>query len=230
MKENFETDYTLEVVSDLICPWCFIMKRRLDEAISTHSYEPRLEVRWRPYELNPDMPREGLDRVAYRSAKFGSWDRSLELDAQVTEAGSGDGLTFRHDLMKRTPNTLASHVLVHHAGQVGNQPAVVEALFQAYFSDGRDVGEIDTLLEIGIEQGMDAATIKQALSDEDLRSKVAQQAGSYRAAGLNGVPTLLLNRFVLTTGAVPAKQLAKLLQTGMNDRRVIEVGSRAKSA
>ena len=132
---------SLEVISDAICPWCWVAKHRLDRAIAALGPETAVEVTWRPFELNPDMPKDGLDRRAYRSHKFGSWERSQALDGQVAEAARSDGLVFRHELIGRTPNTRDAHRLIWLAGREGVQGAVVEALFSAYFHDGRDVGE-----------------------------------------------------------------------------------------
>jgi predicted DsbA family dithiol-disulfide isomerase len=139
------SSFRLDIVSDTICPWCYVGKRRLAAALPILEAEGlTFDVAWCPFQLNPTMPREGLDRRAYRSAKFGSWEKSHALDAQVTEAGASAGLVFRHDLMAKTPNTVASHALIHLARETGDaamQDGVVEALFSAYFTQGLDVGD-----------------------------------------------------------------------------------------
>jgi predicted DsbA family dithiol-disulfide isomerase len=144
----------VDVTSDLICPWCFVAKRRLDKASSILG--KTLAIRWHPFQLNPEMPVEGLDRRLYRSAKFGSWEQSQRLDAQVAAAGTEVGIRFRHDLMKRTPNTLKGHVLLAAALKDGVQiqDLVAERLFQAYFLNGEDVGDPTTLLGIARELGI----------------------------------------------------------------------------
>lgn len=131
----------IEVISDAICPWCWIAKRRLDSAIAAIAPDVTASVTWRPFELNPEMPKGGVDRRAYRSAKFGSWQHSRALDAQVAAAGRLEGLVFNHDKMERTPNTVDAHRLILLAGQQGKQDVVVEGLFAAYFDEGRDVGD-----------------------------------------------------------------------------------------
>ena len=117
------SSFRLDIVSDTICPWCYVGKRRLAAALPILEAEGlTFDVAWRPFQLNPTMPREGLDRRAYRSAKFGSWEKSQALDAQVTEAGASAGLVFRHDLMAKTPNTVASHALIRLARETGDAP------------------------------------------------------------------------------------------------------------
>ena len=144
----------VDVTSDLICPWCFVAKRRIERAASMLG--KLLEMRWHPFQLNPEMPVEGLDRRMYRSAKFGSWEQSQRLDAQVATAGKEVGIEFRHDLMKLTPNTFRGHVLLAAAlrGGLQIQSGVAERLFQAYFIKGEDVGDPATLLGIAREFGV----------------------------------------------------------------------------
>src|ERR1700730_7290309 len=145
MIENVATRITppadslvVDVTSDLICPWCFVAKRRLEKA--SLILGKTLEIRWHPLQLNPEMPVAGLDRRLYRCAKFGSWEQSQRLDSQVAAAGTEVGIRFRHDLMKRTPNTFRGHVLLAAALKDGvrTQNLVAERLFQAYFLNGED--------------------------------------------------------------------------------------------
>src|SRR3954464_14907495 len=126
--------FTIDIISDVICPWCFIGKRRLEKAVAALDGAHEVRVRWLPFQLNPQMPPEGVSRREYRTRKFGSWERSLELDAQVAAAGEGEGIHFAFERMERTPNTLDAHRLIWLAEQEGIQDAVVEALFRAYFS------------------------------------------------------------------------------------------------
>src|ERR1700733_13307413 len=138
-------------------------------ARSRHSPRTSQRLTWRSFELNPEMPKAGVDRRAYRSAKFGSWQRSQELDAQVAVAGRSDGLVFNHDKMERTPNTIDAHRLIRMAGQQGNQGDVVEGLFAAYFNEGRDVGDLTVLADVGASAGLDRTGILAMLaSDEGL--------------------------------------------------------------
>jgi DSBA-like thioredoxin domain len=119
----------IEVISDAICPWCWVAKRRLDRVIAALAPDVSASVTWRPFELNPEMPKAGVDRRAYRSAKFGSWQHSQALDGQVAAAGRSEGLVFNHDRIERTPNTVDAHRLIWLAGQQGKQDDVVEGLF-----------------------------------------------------------------------------------------------------
>src|SRR5436309_15758823 len=131
-------DLTIDIVSDVICPWCFIGKRRLEKALALLGEPAGVRVVWRPFQLNPRMPPGGMERRAYRTAKFGSWERSLALDAQVAEAGRGEGITFAFDRMVRTPNTLDAHRLLWLAGKLGVQDGVAESLFRGYLIAGAD--------------------------------------------------------------------------------------------
>lgn len=127
----------VDVISDVVCPWCYVGKRRLEKAIA--ALDRQVKVRWLPFQLNPTMPKEGISRREYRTRKFGSWERSLELDAQVAAAGKAEGIHFAFERIERTPNTLDAHRLIWLADQQGVQDAVVEALFRAYFTEGRDI-------------------------------------------------------------------------------------------
>ena len=190
---------TIDVISDVICPWCFIGKRRLEKALAGRP----ATVRWHPFQLNPDMPREGIDRKSYRIAKFGSWERSQELDAQVSAAGRGEGIAFNFDRMARTPNTLDPHRIIWLAGERGVQDAVVEALFLAYFTDGRDLSDRATLAEIAAGCGLDRAEVDGVLAGDaglDVVSAGEQQA---RRLGVSGVPFFVVNGRVALSGAQP---------------------------
>ena len=219
-----ENKFLLEVVSDTICPWCYVGKRRLETALAAIGDDLCFDIRWRPYELNPDMPREGLDRRTYRSRKFGSWEKSLELDAQVKAAGAPDGLDFHHERIEKTPNTLASHVLVRLAGEAAVQSDIVEALFRAYFTEGKDVGDPAVLTAIWTSAGLDQATIEHALTDKDLRAGLKAEARAFAQSGINGVPTILLNRFSLFSGAQRPALMERALRKAAAHKDVIAAG------
>jgi predicted DsbA family dithiol-disulfide isomerase len=201
----------LDIVSDAICPWCWIGKRNLDAALAQLAEEgERFTVHWRPFQLNPDMPREGVERSAYRAAKFGSLERSRELDAQVAAAGAAAGLEFRHDRMLRTPNTVDAHRLIRLAGEAGpaRQDAVVEALFRAYFQEGQDIGSRAVLAEVAVGAGMEAATVAAHLAGDAGEAEVRQEDLGFRRAGISGVPSFALEGHVLFSGAMPPERLA----------------------
>ena len=210
----------LDIVSDAICPWCWVGKRNMETAIATLAQEDgeRFEVHWRPFQLNPDMPAEGVDRAAYRAAKFGSAERSRQLDAQVAAAGAAAGLEFRHDRIRRTPNTLAAHRLIALAGEEGGpalQGRIVEALFRAYFHDGRDIGDPAELAAIAGEAGMDARAAANHLATDAGEAQVLAEDAGFRRLGLSGVPTFALQGHVLFSGAMPPETMAEALRRAL---------------
>lgn len=202
----------VDVTSDLICPWCFVAKRRLQKASSILG--KALEIRWHPFQLNPEMPLEGLDRRLYRSAKFGSWEQSQRLDAEVSAAGTGVGIRFRHDLMKRTPNTFRGHVLLAAALKNGLQiqNLVAERLFQAYFVNGEDVGDPTTLLRISHEFGVTAILRLEDLDSPALVREVKTAERKAASAGIRGVPQISFLGTVVANGAQKEELLAKSIR------------------
>jgi predicted DsbA family dithiol-disulfide isomerase len=217
MNDLLETDtqqtnsLVVEVVSDLICPWCFVAKRRVEKAAAILGR--RIEMHWFPFELNADMPVDGLDRRMYRSAKFGSWEQSQRLDAQVVAAGAEVGITFHHDRMKRTPNTLRGHVLLAAALKHGLeiQGKVAERLFQAYFVEGEDVGDPAILLGIAHEFGIAAISRVEDLDSPELVAEV-KAAERKVSAGVRGVPQISFGGQVLATGAQREEVLASAIR------------------
>ncbi|WP_203073415.1 DsbA family oxidoreductase [Falsiroseomonas ponticola] len=198
---------TIDVISDAICPWCWIGKRNLEAALAElRDQGLHFVVRWRPYQLNPDMPAEGVDRAAYRERKFGSLERSRQMDARLVEAGKAVGLDFRFDRMIRTPNTVAAHRVIRAAEAAGRQDAVVEALFRAYFHEGRDIGDHAVLAAVAAEAGLDGAAAMLA-TDEGVQEVLAEDMAA-RRAGLDGVPSFLMDRHLLFSGAMPGPSMA----------------------
>jgi predicted DsbA family dithiol-disulfide isomerase len=203
----------IDVVSDAICPWCWVGKRNLEAALAELAAEgERFEVHWRPFQLNPDMPREGVERDAYRAAKFGSVERSHQLDAQVAASGRAAGVEFRHDRMRRTPNTVDAHRVIRLAGDrpggAALQNAVVEALFRAYFQDGRDIGDPASLAEVVAEAGLDRDLVAAMLASREGEAEVRAEDEGFRRMGLSGVPTFALAGHVLFSGAMPPANMA----------------------
>jgi predicted DsbA family dithiol-disulfide isomerase len=199
---------TLDVISDAICPWCWIGKAHLDAALDELRQDGLdFRVRWRPFQLNPDMPVEGVERAQYRAQKFGSLERSRELDAQVADAGRAAGLGFRHDLMLRTPNTIAAHRVIRAAEEADVQDAVVAALFRAYFQDGRDIGDAATLDEIAAGAGLPG--MEAMLAGDEHREAVLAEDMAARRGGISGVPSFLMDRHLLFSGAMPGPRMAE---------------------
>jgi len=201
----------IDIVSDAICPWCYIGKRNLEAALAKLRTERlSFEVAWHPFQLNPDMPAEGVARAAYRAAKFGSAARSAEMDARVTEAAAGAGLAFRLDRIERTPNTVSAHRLAAYALAMGTavQDAVVEKMFAAYFVEGRDIGDSDVLAACAAEAGLDERAVREFLASDDGAEDVRAADAGVRRAGLSGVPTFIMKRHILFSGALPAEAMA----------------------
>lgn len=217
----------LTVVSDAICPWCWIGKRRLDQALAIlaeHQPDLAFEVSFFPFMLNPDMPAEGVDRASYRAAKFGSLERSRELDARVAAAGMECGLAFRHDLMLRTPNTTNAHRLARFAAEQGLQRTAIEATFRAYFNEGRDIGDAAVLAQIGAANGMDHDATLARLRSDEAADEVRAQAASASRAGITGVPSFVLNRHFLFSGAQPAETIADALVSAARHPAIAAAG------
>jgi predicted DsbA family dithiol-disulfide isomerase len=202
----------IAIISDAICPWCYIGKRQLDRALPILAAEGmQISTMWLPYQLNPDMPVGGQPRAEYRARKFGSAARGKELDARVTQAAAAVGLEFHMDRIQITPNTLAAHRLAWFAYETDTavQDALMEAMFTAYFVDGRNIEEPQVLADCAASVGMDRATTLAFLAGEEGRETVLSQDEAARRAGLNGVPTFVMNRHILFSGAVPTGEMVE---------------------
>lgn len=206
----------IDIYSDVICPWCFVGKHRLERALTVVKDRFEARVSWHPFELNPDMPKEGLDRKEYRSAKFGSWEKSLTLDEQVKAAGASEGIIFRHDLMKKTPNTFEAHKLILLAGREGVQEKMVNAVFNGYFVEGKDVGSRETLIEIATAAGMDAEKVKTFLESEESTIAVNEAERKGRELRINGVPNFIINNRVSFSGAQSVETFIKAFEEATN--------------
>jgi predicted DsbA family dithiol-disulfide isomerase len=192
------------IYSDLICPWCYIGRRRLGQALQLVEFSEPPSIVWRPFQLNPDLPKSGLDRRAYRTAKFGSWERSQAMDRRVTETGETLGLVFDYDRVLVTPNTVNGHRLLWWAGVLGSaQDALAEALFRAYFSEGRDLGKLEVLADAAAEVGLSRERSLLFLQSDDGREEVLAEEREARRRGLDAVPFFLLNGTPAFAGAQP---------------------------
>lgn len=189
----------VDVISDVICPWCYIGKQRLEKAIAAHG-EP-VNVRWHPFQLNPTMPKEGISRKEYRTRKFGSWDRSLELDAKVIAVGKEEGIHFAFDKTERTPNTVDAHRLIWLAGQHDCQDAVVEALFRAYFTRGQDISNRQTLIAVVSEVGLDQKAVEAMLNADDGMDVITNAKEMSDQHGVTGVPFFIIDQKIALSGA-----------------------------
>ena len=195
----------VDVISDVICPWCYIGKRRLDKAIAVLDVQHEVQVHWHPFQLNPKMPNEGISRKEYRTRKFGSWERSLALDANVTAVGKSEGIHFAFDKIERTPNTVDAHRVIWLADENHRQDAVVEALFRAYFTEGRDIGNHQTLMDVAAEAGLDWVKA-EAVLDSDAGMDVIEEAKELsQHQGVTGVPFFIINQKITLSGAQQAE-------------------------
>jgi predicted DsbA family dithiol-disulfide isomerase len=195
------TRITVDIVSDAICPWCFIGKRRFEQALAQAPNDVEVLVAWRPYQLNPEMPPGGMDRKTYLSTKFGGDARADEIYQRVREAGQTVGIDFDFKSIPRTPNTIDAHRLIGLAGRAGKQDAVVEALFRAYFLEGRDIGNRDVLAAVASAGGLEEKTVRDYLAGRDDVDRVENEDAMARRMGIQGVPCFILNRKYAISGA-----------------------------
>jgi predicted DsbA family dithiol-disulfide isomerase len=194
---------SVDVVSDVVCPWCYIGKRKLERALEElKSREPALDpvVRWHPFELNPDLPAEGIARSAYLEAKFGS-DRAAHIYTRVRAAGESVGIAFEFDRIVRQPNTRDAHRLIAWAQQEGDAAAAVEVLFRAYFVEGRSLSDPAELAGIAHDAGLDRAAAAALLASDRLRAEVETEYREAQAAGISAVPFFIFNGRTAVSGA-----------------------------
>jgi len=203
-------EVSVDVISDVICPWCYIGKRRLEKAVV--AADVQVSVRWHPFQLNPTMPKEGISRKEYRTRKFGSWERSMELDAKVVAVGESEGIHFTFDKIFRTPNTVDAHRLIWIADQHGFQDAVVEALFRTYFTEGQDVGNRETLVDVGAETGLDRQVVETMLGCEEGMGAIAKAREITQQYGVNGVPFFIINQKITLSGAQDSETIVEAFQ------------------
>ncbi len=203
----------IEIFSDPICPWCYIGKRRLERALGqTPDVCP--QIVWRPFQLNPEMPPEGMERQRYLAQKFGGAEKAREIYASIEAAGEAEQIDFCFEQIARTPSTLASHRLIHYArSQPGGQEAVVEALFASYFCRGEDIGDLDVLTFCAIEAGLDADAARAYLESDAETQRVQAEDHEARRLGIQGVPLFVLERRYAVSGAQSPDVFCRLFQT-----------------
>ncbi len=194
----------LDIFSDPICPWCYIGKANLDRALESRPDHP-FQIEWHPFQLNPDMPREGVDRRWYLETKFGGKAQAVQVYARIEEAAKAAGLDIDFARIERTPNTLDAHRVIHWAGLEGRQHAVKAALMRAYFREGRDIGSAEVLADVAGRAGMDAAMVARLLEGEADREDMAARDADARRKGLTGVPGFLIDRRYFMSGAQPVE-------------------------
>jgi predicted DsbA family dithiol-disulfide isomerase len=203
---------TIDVISDVVCPWCFVGKRRLEKALAVLGgrYGPR--VTWFPFQLNPAMPKEGIDRDIYRELRFGSIDESEDVDRRLASAGESEGIPFAFDRIRRVPNTFDAHRLIWLARREGRQDPVVEALFRRYFLEGGDVGDLGVLRDVAGSCGIDGETAERFLEGGGGTEEVRGEETLARERGVNAVPCFVINSRFVVVGAREAGVLASAFE------------------
>jgi predicted DsbA family dithiol-disulfide isomerase len=206
----------IDVVSDVVCPWCFIGKRRLEKAIALKPEIP-VEVRFRPYFLNPWVPREGISREEYLTTKFGSPDRYRAIAQRVADAAAAEGLSYVIDGIKRQPNTLDCHRLIHWAGEVDSAARMKQRLMDLYFTEGGDLTDREVLIQAAADCGLDADLVRQRLAGEQDVERMEKEAESAKEAGIDGVPCFIFGGLVAVQGAQAPEHLAQAIERAAND-------------
>lgn len=213
---------SLAIVSDIACPWCFIGKARLEAALAQYNLTDRFAITWLPYELNPEMPAAGMDRTQYLDAKFGPGKRK-EIEVRLSEAALESGVTFNWGKVTRSVNTRLAHMLVAAASTVQRGSEMKAALFKAYWQDGRDVGDLETLVAIAVEQGFDEQAARDQLASEELRDTVIGLENRMREIGVTGVPFFIVDGKLALSGAQPPDVWAQVFQQVFSQRQKDEL-------
>ena len=200
----------LDILSDPICPWCLIGKAQLERALEARPDHPFV-IEWHPFQLNPDMPPEGADRRAYLEEKFGGKERAVQIYARIAEHAEAAGIEINFEGIKRTPNTLDAHRLIHWAGIEGAQSRVVSALMRGYFQEGRDIGDRDTLADIADSAGLDAAVIRKLLDSDADMQEIRDRDTAAREMGISAVPTFIVAGKHAVPGAQPTEDWLRVI-------------------
>ena len=208
---------TIDVVSDVVCPWCFIGKSRLEKALALKPNIP-VEVRFHPYFLNPWVPREGMSRDEYLTTKFGSPEKYKGIAGRVASAAAAEGLTYAVDKMQRQPNTLDCHRLILWAQSIGKAAQMKQRLMELYFTEGADLSSRDVLVGAGTEVGLDADKTREMLASDTDIERVEAAANSAKDAGIDGVPTFILGGVAAVTGAQSPDVLANAIEQVATNR------------
>jgi len=201
----------IDIVSDVVCPWCYIGKRRIEDALALVPDVP-VEVHWRPFFLNPWVPREGISREDYLTTKFGSVEAYKNIAGRVVAAASEEGLVYRPDLVKRQPNTTDCHRLIHWAEANGKAGEMKQRLMELYFRDGGDLTDTEVLVQAAADCGLDAADVRRRLATDEDVALVSGNAQEAADKGISGVPTFVFAQKYAVSGAQPADQLARAIR------------------
>jgi predicted DsbA family dithiol-disulfide isomerase len=211
----------IDIYSDTICPWCFIGKRRLERALKERP-QPDLAIHWRAFQLNPDMPAGGMDRQDYLARKFGGAENAERVYAAVRQAGEQEAIPFDFDAIERTPNSLMSHRLLRFAGERGDQDPLVERLFNLYFLEGADLEDPEVLIQAAADAGFDAEAARGYLEAGTGLEEVQSEDMQARRAGIQGVPTFIVNGQYALSGAQEPKVLFQMFDLAREETGAAE--------
>jgi predicted DsbA family dithiol-disulfide isomerase len=201
----------IDIVSDVVCPWCYIGKRRIEDALAMVPDVP-VEVHWRPFFLNPWVPREGISREEYLTTKFGSVEAYKDIAGRVVAAAGEEGLIYRPDLVKRQPNTIDCHRLIHWAEASGKAAEMKQRLMELYFRDGGDLTDTEVLVQAAADCGLDPADVRKRLATDEDVALVSGNAQEASDKGISGVPTFVFAQKYAVSGAQPAEMLARAIR------------------
>ena len=207
---------TIEMTSDFICPWCLVADTNLHRAIAQLNAPVEIQRVWYPFELNPDMPGSGMARKTYRTNKFGSWEYSQQLDAKTVQVGQVNGIEFRYDLMKVTPNTLKAHRLTWFAGKSGKATEMTQRILKAYFTEGHDIGDVETLTSLAVEINLTAEQVRAFLLCDRGTQEIKELKRQAIAQGVRSVPTIRIGNEVLV-GGQPTEVFLAALQSAVKE-------------
>lgn len=202
---------TIDTISDPICPWCYIGKTRLDRALEANSNHDFV-IEWHPFQLNPTMPDEGMERREYLEAKFGGQEGAVRAYAQIDKAARENGLDLNFGGIKRTPNTVDAHRLIHWAGIEGKQNAVVDRLFKAYFKEGRDISDHSVLVRIAAAASMDGEATRILLAGDADKDDIRERDLKSRQSGIQGVPCFVIDNHYVVNGAQPTEMWEQVIK------------------
>lgn len=211
-----KTTVKIDIVSDVVCPWCYLGKARLEAALAELP-DIEAEIHWRPYQLDPSIPRTGVDRKAYMEAKFGAGPRLGQIHEQLNGFGEEMGIHYDFDAIKVAPNTMSAHRLIRWAAQAGQgkQMKVVQLLFKAFFEEGRDIGSAPVLVEIAKSAGMDASIVETLLPTDAEEAGVIGEIATAKQMGITGVPCFIINQKYAVSGAQTPDTLADAIRNAL---------------
>lgn len=205
----------VEIYSDVVCPWCYVGKRRFERALQQMRETVKTQVAWRPFQLNPTMPKNGMDRTVYLETKFGSLNVFGEMEQRLVEAGKTEQMSFAFQKIMKTPNTLLAHRLIWYAGIQGHQDAVVERLFRGYFEEGRDIGSFTVLVELADQAGLKA---EQFFESEEGTAEVKAEESVGHKLGIRAVPYFVVDKIYGISGAQPIEVFVSTLEKARTSR------------